>query len=214
MVGEPVARTVWPPFITGTEWTTVWQSAFSAARAKRGAGTAPDGSTMVPRITNGEAVALVRAWRDAAGSARFPLAAQFAGQAYGWNPSKGDRLITTSAQRDKLMSTAITHELWFALYKLASDFDDERPPTVARVDFDAEAFGDPVYQASVRAGLALDGAKREIVRVTRAKPGAPQRRPSRAPSSSSSSSSPVLVLGALWLLFGNKKPRRYRRTHR
>jgi len=201
---------LFPSVITGSRWGTVWQSTFSAALKRRGKGTAPDGETMVPRLTNREAVALVRAWVDAAGVTRFPLWAQFAGQAYGWNPTRDNRLDASEARRDRLMSVAITHELWVALYKVAGDFDDEDPPTIPqRLVFDAGAFDDPVYQATVRAGLASDGA---VIPQPQPSPVAAKRTRRPAPASSTSILAPVLVLGALWLVFGKRKPsRRYRR---
>jgi len=204
----PPTRSSFPPVVTASDWGTAWQTAFSAAFAKRGKDTAPDGETMVPRITHGEAVALIRAWQDAAGAQRFPLWSQFAGQAFAWDPSKGDKLNTSIARRDAIMSSAVSHELWIGLYRIASDLDDEPDRKPVRLAFDAGAFDDPVYQATVRASLALDGGTREIERVNRAKSANPAKRKRRAPRSSLS---PVLMVGALWLMFGNKQ-RRYRRT--
>lgn len=144
-----------PPFVTASKWSTAWTAVFQAALKSNGKGHAPDG-TMVPRLTNAEAVTLVMGWMEAATLRRFPLWYQFGAVAYGWDPST-DKLDTSTARAAKLYPLEATHELWLATSDL-SDVLDVDAPTAPRLALDG-TFGDAVFQGQVRAALREDGAE-------------------------------------------------------
>ena len=155
MTTQPRRRSALPPFITASRWGSVWQSAWETARRVRGAGNAPDGTT-VPRLTNAEALTVALAWRDAAG-ARFPLWDQFAAVAYGWNPPARDVIDSSAKRHDGLYPLDTGNELWLSTSSLADDLDAEGVPD-PRLDL-ADRFNDGVSQAKVAASLRADGAR-------------------------------------------------------
>lgn len=126
-------------------------------RKTRGFENADDG-TIVPILTNGDAVTLIRAWSDAATRPRFPLGYQFAAVAYGWNGAKRDTLTITARQRDALYPTEIGKELWLAMMRLANDLDDEAV-TNPKLTPDAASWSDPIWLAGLRTELQQDGAE-------------------------------------------------------
>ena len=152
---------------------STWRVAFTGlwARAEKAHGTtrsrggwrgspsdAPPGvliaGTPAPRITNGEAVQLVRAFRVAAGSA-FSLWYQYAAVAYGWDPPSNDSLDASSPQADRAYQSDITVALWMELYRLAKQLDVDGVEAALALEND---FSDAVFIASVRDNLAGDGA--------------------------------------------------------
>jgi hypothetical protein len=172
---------LWPLFITASSWGTIWTTTFQAALRKRGRGTAPDGSTMVPRLTNGEVITLVMAWMEAATPTRFPLWYQFAALAYGWTPDN-DRIDTSAKRRDALYPTDIGHELWMTTNNLSDTLQAETPAN-PRLDMDGR-FDDVVFQGQVRAALMSDGAQAKWVigfagckDPKTGKPGLPKKNP-------------------------------------
>lgn len=151
-------RRTFPPFVTASAWRTAYSATWDAARKARGVEYADDG-TIVPALTNGDAIALIRAWSDAATPQRFPLWYQFAAVAYGWSPDR-DRLLTSNKQRDELYPTEIGKELWLAMFRLSGDLDDELAASPKLItDW---AFDDAVYVAGLAGELKRDGAQASI----------------------------------------------------
>lgn len=148
-------KRTFPPFITASSWATAYDAAWNAVKNARGFEYADDG-TIVPMITNGDAVTLVRAWSDAATRSRFPLWYQFAAVAYGWSPQR-DQLDATNKQRDRLFPVELSKELWIAMMRLAGDLDDEAAASPKLItDWQ---WSDPVWLASLRTELQQDGAR-------------------------------------------------------
>lgn len=118
-----------------------------------------------PRLTNGDVMTLVRAWTQQTGQGGFPLWYQFAAAAYGWDPDERhggmafDALDTTVKRRDSMFDSELTRELW-AFTSLAARNLDEGTNTSARLELDANAFEDPVWQGEVKAAIKGDGAFR------------------------------------------------------
>lgn len=146
-----------PPVITASRWETAWEAALAAARRRRG------GTSASAPITNGDAVALVKAWARSSGTGAMPLWYQFAATAYGWDPAKSDRLNTTARQRDALFDAAITSDLWTAARQTARGLDAGNEP--ARLDIDADTFDSPVFQAGVRSAISGDGGMRAAGKI-------------------------------------------------
>jgi len=201
-------RRTFPPVITASDWGSVFGAAFKTAANRRKRGVAPDGWTMVPRLTNGEVIQVIMGWlaADPSVKAAWPLWYQFAAVAYGWNPTT-QRMVTTPKQRDALYPSDLMHELWMSQDALAYDLD-KRGITSPRLDLDG-SFDDVTMQGAVAAALAEDGGALTW--------GAPK--PTRKATVKPKATAPkadnglglALVLGAAWLMFG-KQSRRYRRT--
>lgn len=161
-----------PPFVTASKWSTVNSQLWDMVQRKRGkhlarypetdgrGGIAP---TLAPLLTNGDVVRLVMAWLAALPRARvrelFPLWAQFAAAAYGWDP-KTNRFDASVKRRNAAYPDVLLVELWKTLMGIASDLDAELVPG-PRLDLDGD-FADPVFQAEVKAELQADGASAQF----------------------------------------------------
>jgi hypothetical protein len=221
-----VVAVKFPPFITASSWRTIVVALASAVKDKRGS----------TRLTNGEVITVIMAWLAAIGhtriAARFPLWYQFAATAYGWDPKKRDRLVTTTKQRDALYSSSLNDELWSAMTSLADELERDAWGT-PRLDLDGR-FDDVVFQGEVRAALKQDGAqamakiptgacrdkKTGKVRYPRLtdKPGDCVPESMDEPitvikKKATNMFQLALLVGAVWLLW-DSKPRRTRRTRR
>lgn len=160
----------WPAKISGSSWANVLESLWNVPLKARGKYTVPfpgpDGTltdTVAPRLTNGDVVRIVMAYLAAVAGRRdtFPLWAQFAATAYGWDPdgksAKRGRLFDTStARRDAAYADPMLVELWLALMATSRELDFDKEPN-ARLDLDGD-FGDVVFQGEVAAALKQDGA--------------------------------------------------------
>lgn len=158
-LGEP-ERFKLSPVYTASSWPTVIDAVFTAADKGRGSAVDVDGSTVVPRLTNREAVALIQAWRAEANmtARNWPLWDQFAAIAYGWDPST-DTLVFTDAQADALYPDDIAVELWKALQEVAADLARERSDVPPRIELDADTFDDATMRGDVLRALDSDGSK-------------------------------------------------------
>jgi hypothetical protein len=219
-------RAAFPPFVTASQWISVFESTWNRAQRARGLDTNDEG-TIAPRLTNAEAVALVRAWKSAATAARFPLWYQFAAAAYGWDPPDNDTFNTSAKQAARLYETEINVQLWLALHRLALDLDDTAEPP--RLDFDGALFDDVMVVASVRARLQEDGAEAAFkipIPACRDKKTGRMRFPRRGDKPGDCDvvliddpityigknlGAAALILGLVWLLAQDNKPRRQRR---
>lgn len=150
-------KRTFPPLITASKWSTVFDATWNAVRKARGFENADDG-TIVPILSNGEAVALVSAWEQAATRARFPLGYQFRAVAYGWDGAKRDTLTISAKQRDALFPSEIGKELWIQLMRLSGDLDDEAV-TDPKLTIDPTTWDNPISLAGLRSELQQDGAQ-------------------------------------------------------
>lgn len=153
-------RLTFPPFVTASQWSTAWQTLFTRAKDVNGSTHAADG-TLVPKLTNADAVSLSMAWLAAADKQRWPLWYQYAALAYGWSPDR-DRLLTSDKQAARPYPVEFANDLWLSTFKLALDLDGDKVPG-PRLDMDGR-FDDPVFQGEVRAALTEDGAKAPLLR--------------------------------------------------
>lgn len=153
------ARSAFPPFVTASKWSTVWDALWSSARKRNGGSHASDGQ-LVPRIRNGDAVTLSIAWLDAAGARAFPLWYQFAAIGYGWNPPRRDSLDTSKRRRSAWYPTDAASELWLVTSALAADMDSSLKLN-PRLDM-ADRFTDAVSVSQVRSALQGDGAQASV----------------------------------------------------
>lgn len=152
-------RRTFQPVITASAWETAHLATAAAASQRRGQGRASDG-LLWPKLTNGDVITLVKAWHDASPSG-FPLWYQYAAAAYGWNARKRDKLDTSARQRDAAMDIEIVGDLEKNLLGVADDLDTDAKPN-PRIELDANAFDDGVFQGRVRAELVQDGAKAQF----------------------------------------------------
>lgn len=163
-------RATLPPVITASRWGTAFDAAWSRILDAHGSGlpiTPPlprdqfgIPAPPAPRLTNGEAIALIAGWHDAA-THRFPLWYQYAAVAYGWDP-ENDNLDTSPSQAAKAyMPDEVNAALWGELFQVASALDGELDAAEnmakPRIDLDT-AFNDPVFAGKVAAQLKADGA--------------------------------------------------------
>lgn len=156
-------RRTFQPIITSSSWRILWSATAQAATRRRGESKAAD-NTLTPNLTNGDMLTLVKAWFDVVGATRFGFWYQFAASAYGWDPTKADKLDTGPKQRDAMVDVEVSHDLWVMTLQIALDADG-RPSSndpVARLEFESNAFDDPVFQGKVRKELLADGAKAEF----------------------------------------------------
>lgn len=151
MLGQNARRT-FPPLITAAKWSSAWQSTFNSAKRRRGTTATPEGGE-VPRLTNGDAVSLIQSWARA-GAGKFWLWAQFAAIAYAWRAGLG--LVTSEKQRGSMFDAGLLRDLW-AQTKLAAKEMDADNGLSARLEFEDDAFANPVFQGQVLASLKQDG---------------------------------------------------------
>lgn len=215
-------RATWRPVYTASTWSTLLAGMRDTLAARRGA------------MTNAEAVAFIREWRDVApGGAE--LWWQFAALAYGWSPTR-DKFATSMKQAQATYSPTMQPELWQWAADIASELDarsDGQPPRIA---VNKETFADLAFMSNVRARLKEDGAKATLaakiptgacrdkktgkVRYPRLtdKPGDCVPETIDDPitvvkKKTASMFQLALLVGAVWLLW-DSKPRRVRRTRR
>ena len=173
----PQMRRTFPPVITASSWDTVWAACFKSALDAHGRATAS--GTLVPPLTNGEAVMLIMAWRREVPSAdTFRLWGQLAAMAYGWRADNGTMTITPK-QRDAMYPSQIGKELWLALQAVALDLDDGGVPN-PRLAFD-RGFDDVAVQGAIAAELKEDGAGQVVFRMAQGVTVAPPPKPKTQP---------------------------------
>lgn len=182
----PPTRRTFPPLITASSWDGVWAACFDSALRSHGKAHASDG-TLVPPLTNAEAVQLIFAWR---GAGEVPLWGQYAAVAYGWTPDNG-MLDVSKKQASKDYPVQIGGELWLSLQSLALGLDGKKVPS-PRLDFSA-TFDDSTTQAAVAADLKADGAD---VKFAQGGSVAPITKPKPKPKPT------PLWLTAAWVYFG------------
>lgn len=217
------APATFPRTVTATTWRDALSSLSQRSQKRRG--SYADGS---PKLTNSEALQLVRAWSQATTRAGWPLWYQFAAVAFGWDPS-ADTLDTSAAQAARPYPADATAELWVALAGLAAQLD--RGDNTAALYTDQE-WADPLFAADVRNALVGDGADAQFkIPIPACKDpatGKPVGKPRRDPATGKWRCDPVVVddpvthagrqLGGaaavillLWFLLSDN-PRRHRRT--
>lgn len=212
VVGEPSSFGLQTSYEADT-WGEVWNAVWNAAQATTPAGEAPDG-TIVPRLTNREAVAVVQAWRAVApmASQDWKLWYQFMAVAYGWTPTN-DTLNVSTQQAGELFPLAMSHELWVSLYNVARDLEaTPRAAAVkpASVELDPDAYFDLLVQGDLRTALIADGAKARVASPTPATttPAPKQKTPAKK---SSPSLFPLLLIGGAILAFRKQRRKPTRR---
>lgn len=218
-----------PPSVTASTWATVFEHVWNIA-LKRGRHMVPYRTggklvdTLAPRLTCGEVVTLTMGWYAAAGR-RWPLWYQFAAAAYGWDPS-ADTFATTTKQREAWYPDELLVEFWMSLMELTRELDFAGVAN-PRLDLDGR-FGDVVFQGEVKSALSDDGADIAFKIPIPAckdpktgKPGWPKRDPKTGKWTcdvvtiddpvtvvKSDIGRTLLIVAALWLLFGGKPARR------
>lgn len=218
-----IARSAFPPTLTASTWGDVLDAARKRAADKNGS------TAGVPKLTNGEAVQLVRGFASALGRAAFPLWYQFGAVAYGWDPERDT--LDASAGRALLPYPAdVTAELWASLALLAASADADNA-TAGSLYLDSE-WGDNTFVADIQQALHGDGAQAQFKIPLPAcrdpKTGKPVGKPHWDSKRKRYVCDPVAVddpithgakhvriiavaIGLLWLAT-RKKPRRRRRT--
>ena len=136
-----VTRTpTWRPVYTASKWTTLLAGMRDTVGKRK--------------MTNAEAVAFIREWRDVAQSGG-PLWYQFAATAYGYAPPRRT-LVRTAAQAAK--SYPMTPALWTWASSIATELDS-RPDAQfpARIAVNKDTFMDPVWFGNVLSKIEEDG---------------------------------------------------------
>lgn len=203
---------------SGDTWSSVLTAVWEASRQVHPMGELPDG-TIVPRLTNRDAAALVQAWRSVApmGTRGWPLWYQFAAVTFGWNAT-ADTLNVTTQQAGELFPLAMTADLWSALMGIANDLDNTpRAAAVkpASVELDPDMFFDMTFQGEVRQALIDDGAAARVKGAGTQPPATATTTKVQRPAAKSSTSPlvPLLLIGGALYVFGRKgrrKPTRRR----
>lgn len=201
--------------------------------------------TPAPRITNAEAIQLIRAYLAAADSAsvKFALWYAYAAIAYGWDPPTDTALDATASRADSSYVPDVCVALWMELHRITQLLDGTGED--ARLDLDSVAdFADASWLEQLKAQLDSDGVDATFKIPTPfcrdAKTGK-----QRIPYPSCDTKDPItgkpwrkcdkpgdcelvtvddpitaavkslmplaLVVGAIWLLTRDTKPRRARR---
>lgn len=111
----------------GTNYDLAWAQTFSDAIANNGSITvaAPTGDRVVPRLTNGQVVALARAWKNAAArskSPRWPDWYTLTIAALGWR-TDGDKFVMTREHANEAAPTELLEFFWVATKQLAQQLD-------------------------------------------------------------------------------------------
>lgn len=162
--------------MTASTYATLWGACFKAALDAHGRATARDG-TLVPPLTNDEAVRLIFAWRSAAiGAGGFPLWGQFAAAAYGWSADNG-QMDLTPKQRDAMYPVQVGEELWLALQSVALRLDGDATGS-QRLSFD-RGFDDVAVQGDVASQLKEDGAGTVTFRLSKGASVPPKPNPKK-----------------------------------
>jgi hypothetical protein len=111
-------------------------------------------------LTNAEAAAFVREWRDVSPSPSR-LWYQFAAVAYGWSPSS-DKLNRGKAQGKKWYRPELLAELWEWARGIARALDEEADSPPPRVSVNRDTFDDLVFYGEVKQSLQDDGARAQF----------------------------------------------------
>lgn len=111
----------------GANYDLVWAMTFSDAIANNGSITVadPSGDRVVPRLTNGQIVALARAWKNAAArskSPRWPDWYTVTIAALGWR-TEGDKFVMTREHANAAAPTELIEFFWVATKQLAQQLD-------------------------------------------------------------------------------------------
>lgn len=182
MPPAPKPRPTFPRVMTSSTWDGLWGACFKAVVAEHGKAFAPDG-TLVPPLTNGEAVQLIMAWRRASvaviGGPAFQLWGQYAAHAYGWTADNGTMDIN-DIQRAKPYTQAMALDLWLAIQSLATRLDAAgvKSPRLSFVDH----FEDATVQGAIAADLAADGVLVRLRLNGGTMAPAPKPQPKRTPA--------------------------------
>lgn len=156
-----------------TTWANAYDRLWRSAKIARGCVTAQSGWTgkpseappgaviagcPAPRLTNAEAVRLIRAYKAAivGTSASWSLWYQFAAIAYGWDPPEVDELDASSVRADASYVPDVCVALWMALFDLTKQLDRGGSPAQLTLDGD---FAEASWLADVRGHLRGDGAE-------------------------------------------------------
>lgn len=165
-----VGDATFQPVITSSSWANAFQAAWDRALKAHGQVAATSGwsgrpaeappgmlivGTTAPRITNGEAVALIRAFRQADPKA-FGLWYAYAAVAYGWDPPDRDELDATPLRANGSYVPDVAVALWMELFRVSKALDAANVP--ARLAFDGE-FSDVSWVAMLKSSLEGDGAE-------------------------------------------------------
>lgn len=199
MVAVAAPRPTFRPLYGSSTWTTLVE----AMRL-------PLANRKQP-MTNAEAVALIREWRNVSESSGT-LAYQFAAHAYGWDPPTSDKLVTNARQAARAYPSP--DMLWRWVAGIATELDarndalirEGKTPQPARIAVDRDSFTDPTFYGAVRSHLTSEGARAKI----------PARAPARAPASGrrtvresdNNNSGLLVVLAVAWWVFATRKKRR------
>lgn len=117
------------PSYKAPNYDLAWAQSFSDAMMNNGgvavAAEAGSGDTMLPRLTNGQVVALARAWRNAAARSKSPTWAQWyeltiAG--LGWR-AEGDRFVMTREHANAVAPPELLAYFWASTKALAQQLD-------------------------------------------------------------------------------------------
>lgn len=173
-------------------------------------------------MTNAEAVAFIREWRDVSNSSR--LWAQFAAVAYGWEPDS-DTLNRSQKQAER--AYRMTPEVFAWAQSIARELD-ERADVPPRISVNKDTFRDPTFYGAVREQLQQDGARANFkipLPTCRDKKTGKLRFP--RPNDDATTCEPtlvddpvtglaneftmlLLVVGAVWLLTAKQPHKRHR----
>lgn len=122
------------PAYKGANYELLWAQSFSDAIANNGSITiaAASGDVVVPRLTNGQLVALARAWKNAAArskSPRWPEWYTLTIAGLGWRAA-GDKFVMTRDHANATAPTELLELFWAATQQLARQLDQAQ--TVVR----------------------------------------------------------------------------------
>jgi hypothetical protein len=182
-----------PRSISGTSYAASWLQLWNAAARTNGSLESDDrsgeladvagGGEHVPRLSNGQAVAVLQAWRRAAARSKVPwsLWYELMLYAFGWRQD-GDRFDDTQAHAKALYPQDWTTALWGATRELAKAIDASHA-VVRPLPLDE---GMPAYGQAERDAW-------ERMKVERKAAGVP---PPPAPSPGAASSPPSSDSGA------------------
>lgn len=153
----------------GTTWTAILNAQIEALTNANGfAGLLPvpglhTGGVVAPHLANGQAVALVRAWRVAAGRAgvAWPLWVDLSSYALGLRPPASTKFDVTTTYQDSQLPADGAELLWRSLDQLAYDLDNGG--AVARtmtVDWSRAGYSDAAKETW--ATMLADGGARPV----------------------------------------------------
>lgn len=153
----------------GTTWTAILRAQLEAMTNANGfAGLLPvpglhTGGAVVPTLANGQAVALVRAWRTAAGRAgvAWPLWVDLSSYALGLRPPTSTKFDVTTKYQDSALPADGAELLWRSIDQLAYDLDNSA--AVARtmtVDWSRAGYTEAAKETW--AAMLADGGARPV----------------------------------------------------